>query len=184
MLKPPKELSDLGKSQVESALRFTELSMETTERIMRLQMEAARHAFEENAEIAKALAEATDPQELMSLRTRLAAKNAEQMLAYSRQVYDVAMESRAQMTDLVNQTLGGFGKEVQAATEKVFKGMPGGEAPWNAVQAVMNAANSATENLAKLASQAADMTQAGMRAATGSAKQATEAKPSPRKSGK
>jgi phasin family protein len=182
MLKPPKELSELNKSRVENTLRFAELSMETTERIVRLQMEAARRAFEENAQLAKAMAEAADPQELISLRTKLAAKTAEQMLAYSKEVYEAAMQSREHLMELMNQSLGGFGKEFQAATEKAFKAMPGGDTPWNAMQAVFAAASSATENLTKLAGQAAEITQAGMRAAAGAAKPAAAAeKPSSRK---
>lgn len=143
MLKPPKELADLAKKQTESSLRFAELSLESTERLVRLQMGAARRAFEENAEIAKVLSETTDAQQLAELRAKLAKKNTEAMLSYSKEVYETAVQSRTELMELLNQSLGGFGK------------LPGGGgSPWGAWEAVMTAANSAAENLFKLATQA------------------------------
>ena len=46
MPKPPKELPELGKSQGNSKLRFTDLSLASTECMARPQMEAARRAGE------------------------------------------------------------------------------------------------------------------------------------------
>lgn len=60
--------------------------------------------------------------------------------------------------DLLNDSLGGIGKEIQAAAEKSMQGMPGAGSSLNAVQAVMAAANSAAENLFKLAAQASAAT--------------------------
>ena len=111
MLKPPKELSDLGKSQLENTLRFAEMSLASTERITRLQMEAARRALEENVEIARALTAVKDPQELISLRAKLSARSSERMLEYSKEIYEAAMQSRAELLDLVNEKLAGFGKD-------------------------------------------------------------------------
>lgn len=143
MLKPPKELADLTKTQTESSLRFAELSLESTERLVRLQMEAARRAFEENAEIAKILSETTDAQQLAALRAKLAKKNTEAMLSYSKEVYETAVRSRTELMELLNQHLAGVGMA------------PGGGAsPWGAWEAVMTAASGAAENLFKLAAQA------------------------------
>jgi phasin family protein len=143
MLKPPKELADLAKKQTENSLRFAELSLQSTERLVRLQMEAARRAFEENAEIAKVLSETTDPQQLAELRAKLAKKNTEALLSYSKEVYETAVQSRTQLMEVLNQSLGASGK------------LPGaGESPWGAWSAVMTAANGAAENLFKLATQA------------------------------
>jgi phasin family protein len=104
MLKPPKELADLAKKQTENSLRFAELSLQGTERLVRLQMEAARRAFEENAEIAKVLSETTDPQQLAELRAKLAKKNTEALLSYSKEVYETAVQSRTQLMEVLNQS--------------------------------------------------------------------------------
>lgn len=154
MLKSPKDLSDAAKKQLESSTRLAALSMDGAERLIRLQMEAARRALDESSEIANALSEKADPQEIASLRTRLVAKNAEALLSTSKEIYDTAMQSRAQLMELLNQNLGGIGNESPAAVEKAFASLSGGESPWNALQTVMAAANSAAEHLFGLASQA------------------------------
>ncbi|MFM0501775.1 phasin family protein [Paraburkholderia caffeinilytica] len=154
MLKSPEDLSAATRKQVENSTRFVELSLDGAERLIRLQMDAARRALDESAEIASALSGTTDPQEIASLRTRLAAQNTEALLSTSKEVYETAMQSRNQLMELLNQSLGGIGKDFPAAAQKAFASLPAGESPWNALQMVMAAASSTAEHLFKLANQA------------------------------
>ncbi|MFM0702743.1 phasin family protein [Paraburkholderia sediminicola] len=154
MLKSSEDLSAAAKQQLDSSTRFAELSLDGAERLIRLQMDAARRALNESAEIASALTGTTDPQEIASLRTRLATKNTEALLSTSKEVYETAMQSRDQLMALLNQSLGGLGKDYPAAAQKAFASMSASESPLKALQTVMAAAHSAAEHLFKLASQA------------------------------
>jgi phasin family protein len=154
MSQSPEDLSAAARRQLESSSRFAELSLDGAERLIRLQMDAARRALNESAEIASALSGTTDPQEIASLRTRLATKNTEALLSTSKEVYETAIQSRDQLMALLNQSLGEVGKDYPAAAQKAFTSLSAGESPLNGLRTVMAAANSAAEHLFRLASQA------------------------------
>jgi phasin family protein len=136
---------------------------------MQLQMEAATAAFQESNEVARALAEARDPQAIMALRTRLAESNTQRMLDYTRQIYDAAMQARNEMMGMMEKSVSGMGADLPAQAMKVFADLPffnkmGGLDP---MQALVAAGNTLMENMSKVSEIATGLTQAGMKAAGG-----------------
>jgi phasin family protein len=156
MLKPPKSklFSGTPTQQLESSVRFAQVSFEGAERLIRLQMDTARRALDESAEIANALAGRKDPQEIMSPRTRLATQNTAALLNTSKQIYDTAVESRERPMEMLNEDAGAVAKDGAATVQKAIASMAEGESPWNAMQTVMAAATSAADHLFRLAGQA------------------------------
>ena len=168
MFKTPDDFAAFGKSGLETALKFAQISMDSAERMMKLQLDAARSSFEENSRTAKALAEAKDPQQLMNLRSKLAEQSVEKMLTYSKSVYEVASAAQAELSKLMEQAMTGHSKEVMEAMEKVIKAAPGGasEAAAAAFKTAMSATQTAMENMTKAAHQVTQMADSSIRAAT------------------
>src|SRR5208282_4630502 len=113
---------------MEGLVKFAEMSIKSTESIMKVQIDAAREVLEETAAMARALSEVKKPEELVALRIKLAAKSSERMMSYSRQIFDTAMRSRSELMDLVNHRLSGVSQDFAAATGKAFKLPEGFEA--------------------------------------------------------
>lgn len=170
MLKQMKEMSGANPEQLEAAMRFAQLSMETAQRIMQLQMEAATAAFQESNEMARALAEARDPQAILALRTRMAEHSTQRMLDCTRQIYEAAMQARNEMMSMMEKAVSGMGGAKGPA--EAFKVL--GDLPFlkqmghfDPMQFLTQAGNTLMENMSKASEIATQLTQAGMKAAGG-----------------
>jgi phasin family protein len=177
MFEKPEDFAAFGKGGLETALKFAQISMDSAERMMKLQLEAARTSFEENSKTAQALTETKDPQQLMSLRTKLAEQSVEKMLSYSKSVYEVASATQAEVSRLMEQAMTSNSKEVMEAIEKVMKAAPGGasDAAVAAFKTAMSATQSAMENMTKAANQVTQMADSSIRAATQATSEAAKA---------
>src|SRR5512132_3046023 len=82
-------ISDITSATVEAATRFTKISMDSAERTMAVQLEYARGAITQATLNAKALSQAKDLNELAQLRSRIAENALENMVGYSRSLYEV-----------------------------------------------------------------------------------------------
>lgn len=177
MFKTPEDFAGFGKSSLDTALKFAQISMESAERMMKLQLDAARSSFEENSKTAKALAEAKDPQQLMNLRAKLAEQSVEKVLSYSKSVYNVASAAQSELSKLMEHAMTSHSKEVMEAMEKVIKATPGGasEAASAAFKTAMSATQTAMENMTKAAHQVTQMADSSIRAATQATAEAAKA---------
>ena len=121
MAKTPESPADLNKASVEAALSFARVSTESAEKLMRLHLEAARNFVAEQSETVKALAEVKDAESTMALRARLAEQAVDRAVGYSRNVYEVAMQSQQQLTRLIEQHYAAYQKEMVAAMDSMTK---------------------------------------------------------------
>jgi len=177
MFKTPEDFAGLGKNSLETALKFAQISMDSAEQMMKLQLDAARTAFEENSKTAKSLAEVKDPQQLIALRAKLAEQSVEKMLTYSKSVYEVASGAQGELSKLMEQAVAGHSKDVIEAMEKVLKAAPGGtsEAAVAAFKTAISATHTAMENMTKAAQQVTHMADSSIRAATQATTEAAKA---------
>ncbi|MBL8540992.1 MAG: phasin family protein [Betaproteobacteria bacterium] len=177
MFEKPEDFAAFGKGGLETAIKFAQISMDSAERMMKLQLDAARTSFEENSKTAKALADTKDPQQLMSLRTKLAEQSVEKMLSYCKSVYEVASATQAEVSRLLEQAMTSHSGEVMEAIEKVMKATPGAgsEAAVAAFKTAMSATQNAMESMTKAATQVTQMADSSIRAATQATSEAAKA---------
>ena len=90
-------LSDITSAAVEAATRFTKISMDSAERTIAVQMEYARGAFAQATLNARAVTQAKDLTELAQLRSRIAENAIENLMGYSRSLYEVGAEAQAEL---------------------------------------------------------------------------------------
>lgn len=67
MVKTPEQISQANQVAVETAIQLAQISMQNAERLVRLQLDAAKDMLADNLKNAKALGDVKDPQQLAAL---------------------------------------------------------------------------------------------------------------------
>ena len=172
MYQTPEQLVALNKANLEIAMKFAGVAIQGAERILDLQLKAAKTAFADSVENAKAIAAVKDLQQLTALKDTLAQPTIEKATAYAKSVYDVTTATQAEIGKLVEEQISEFNKQVVTALDKMVKTAPAGsEVGIAALKSGIAAVNSAYDNLSKVAKQFTEVTQSNIEAV---AKQAAE----------
>lgn len=177
MYQAPEQLMAWNKAYLETAVRFAGIALGGAERMLEVQLNAAKSAFADGVQQAKALADVKDPQEFAQLKNTLAQPNLEKATQYVKSVYDVAAATQSEINKLVEEQVSEFNKQVVTGLDKVVKSAPAGsEIAVAAVKSAISAVNSTYDNLSKSAKQFAEMSQANIEAAASQAVHASKKK--------
>jgi len=163
MYQTPEQIIAMNKANLEAAMRFAGVAIEGAERMIDLQMKAAKSAFADSIQSAKALAAVKDFQELAALKDTMAQPTMEKATAYAKSVYDLTSETQAEIGKLVEVQVAEFNKDVVTGLDKMVKTAPAGsEVGVAAIKSAIAAVNSSYDNLTKVAKQFAQASQANM----------------------
>jgi len=167
MFKTPEQFAAANKATVDSLLSLTNTALASAERIAALNLNTARSVMEDSVSSAKAIMGAKDVQEALSIQASLAQPSVEKAVAYSRSVYEISAQTQEELSKMVEGQFGEFQKTVAGLLDKAAKSAPAGsDVAVAAVQSAIAAANSAFDNMRKVAQQVTDMAQNNMAAAT------------------
>ena len=104
----PEQFSNATKANFESQFAIfsslTSKAFEGVEKLIELNMTAAKASLEESSIATRQLLSAKDPQEFFSLTAAQAQPNAEKALSYSRQVAAIAAGTQAEFTKAATST--------------------------------------------------------------------------------
>ena len=157
MYQTPEQLIALNKANVETALRFAGVALDGAERLIELQLKTAKSALADGLQNARALTSARD---FETLKDTVVQPSLEKASAYAKEVYDVAAETQADLTKLVEQQVCEFQKQVISAFDQIVKTAPAGsEVGIAAMKSTLAAVNSGFDNLTKVAKQFGEVTQ-------------------------
>jgi len=172
MYQTPDQFVAINKANLETAMKFAGVALQGAERILDLQLKAARNAFADSVENAKTIAAVKDLQQLASLKDAMAQPTIEKATAYAKSVYDVASATQAEIGKLLEEQVAEFNKQVVAALDKMVKTAPAGsEVGIATLKSAIAAVNASYENVSKVAKQFTEVSQANFEAVT---KQASE----------
>lgn len=167
------------KANVQTAFGLAGKTFESVEKLVELNLTAARTTLVESADHAKSLLAAKDVQELLSLQNAALQPLAEKAASYNRHVADIAQGAAAEYAKVIEAQVA----EVQAkfasfVDSSVQKAPAGFEAPVAVIKSTVAAANNAYESMQKAVKQATDLAQANFEAvstqATGVTKSAAK----------
>ncbi len=165
MYQTPEQLVAINKANLEVAMKFAGVALLGAERILDLQLKAAKTAFADTVESAKTIASVKDLQQLASLKDGLAQPSIEKATAYAKSVYDVTTATQAEFGKLVEEQIAEFNKQVVTTLDKMVKTAPAGsEVGIAAFKSGIAAVNSAYDNMSKVAKQFSDATQSNIEA--------------------
>jgi phasin family protein len=163
MYQAPEQLLALNKANLEVAARFAGVALQGAERMLDLQLKAAKSVFADSIENAKAFAAVKDLQEFATFKDQVAQPSLEKATAYAKSVYDVASATQAEFGKLVEEQFSAFNKQVVTGLDKLVKTAPAGsEVGIAAIKSGIAAVNSAYDNLSKVAKQFTDATQSNI----------------------
>jgi phasin family protein len=169
MYATPEQFTAANKAAVDALFTVAHAQFAAFERLSALNFNTTKAAFEDSVSQAKALMSVKDAQELVNLTATSAQPALEKVIAYSRNVYEVATQTQAEITKLAESQAAEMNKSVGSMLDKLTKNAPAGsDVAVAAVKSAMAAANSAYDSFTKVVKQATDLAEANVTAATAS----------------
>ena len=155
MANKQEQFNELQKKNLEAAMRLAQLSIENSQRIMEIQVTAAKSLFEENVHNAKAMSTVKDPKDMMNLRANYAQTTTEKMLSCAREIAEITASTQAEFGKLVGEQLTSGSQDMFEAMQKMFKGMPiSDQNAMGAMQTAMDTTRSAFEQMTRASAEA------------------------------
>lgn len=145
-------------AQVALFSSLTSKAFESVEKVVDLNLNAAKASLEESSATAKQLLAVKDPQEWLSLVTAQTQPNAEKALAYGRHLASIASDVQAEFSKAAETQIAETSRKVLELVEEVTKNAPAGSE--NAIALFKSAignANAGYEQLSKTTKQAVEV---------------------------
>ena len=167
----PEQVQAANKANVDAILALATSQYAAFEKFANLNATAFKTAFEDSIANARALAGAKDAQEFISLQTSFAQPAIEKAVAYSKSVYEVATQANAEFSKMSEKRVAEWNDNFVSLLDKAAKNAPAGsDVAVTAMKQMIAAANSAYDNMTKVAKQATEIAEANVTAATETAK--------------
>lgn len=157
----PEQLAAANQANLDALVELTRKSFEGIERLVELNLQVARATMGDSAEQAKAILSVKGPQDLVSLQAGMVQPATEKATAYSRQIYEIASQTQAEVTKVVEAQMAAAQAKILALVDATVKNAPAGsESTVAVVKSAVSAANSALESVQKAAKQAVGVAEA------------------------
>jgi phasin family protein len=167
----PEQVQAANKANVDAILALASSQYAAFEKFANLNATAFKTAFEDSIANARALAGAKDAQEFVSLQTSFAQPTIEKAVAYSKSVYEVTTQANAEFSKMTEKRVADWNDNFVSLLDKAVKNAPAGsDVAVTAMKQMIAAANSAYDNMTKVAKQATEIAEANVAAATETAK--------------
>lgn len=158
------------KASLETLFGLTTKAFEGIEKLVELNVTAARAALTEAQGAAQSLLSAKDAQELLALQAGMLQPLAEKTAAYSRHLYDIAQGTSAEFTKAIEAKTSEAQQTFVGLVDSAAKNAPAGsETAIAMMKGAVTAANNAFESVQKAVKQASDTAEANFTAAQTSA---------------
>ncbi|HVK94073.1 MAG TPA: phasin family protein [Noviherbaspirillum sp.] len=179
MFNIPEQFSAVAKANLEAQLSvFTTLTskaFESVEKMVDLNLNAAKASLEDSSIAAKQLLSAKDPQEFFSLTAAQAQPTAAKAIAYGRHLAGIATTAQAEFTRAAEEQIAETGRKVSAMVDDVSKNAPAGSENVIAiVKSAIGNANAGYEQFSKSTKHAVEVMEANMNTAVNQFSQAAE----------
>ncbi len=160
MFQAPEQLIAFNKANFEAAVRFANIALESTGRLLEVQLKTAKDAFADGVQQAKVMAEVKDIQGFTQLKDNLTQPALEKAADYAKNVYDVASATQSEISAVLEGQIAEFNKHAVTALDKFVKSAPAGsEVAVVAAKTSIAAVNSAYDNFTKATKQFIELTQ-------------------------
>jgi phasin family protein len=163
----PEQLTGYSKAGVETLFTLARSNFAAYEKLAALNFNATKSAFEDGLNHARALLNARDVQEYVSLNTAAAQPAIEKAIAYSRSVYELSAGQQAEFTRIAEGQAAEVNKTLVGLLDKFAKSAPAGsDVAIAAVKSALGAASTAYDSFTKATKQATEIAEANIAAAT------------------
>jgi phasin family protein len=159
---------------------FAQKTIESAEKLVDLNMTAAKASLNESSVLARQLLATSDPQEGLSLVAALPQPTATKAVAYGRHLANIACTAQTEMARATEEQITETGRRLSAVLDEASKNVPAGsENAMGMMKSTITNTVAVYEQLAKTTKQAAEAIETNMHAAVDrvaqTAEQATKA---------
>jgi phasin family protein len=161
----PEQIVASHKANVETLFGLTAKAFEGVEKLVELNLSAAKAALSESAQNSQSAMTVKDAQELLALQASLFQPLAEKTAAYSRELYTIATGTGSEFTKAFEVQAAAAQKQFASLIDSASSNAPAGSE--SAVAMMKNAvvaANNAFESVQKAVKQASDMAESNFNA--------------------
>ncbi|MFC3109265.1 TIGR01841 family phasin [Undibacterium arcticum] len=179
MFSIPDQFSTATKAHFETQLAMfnalTSKALEAVEKVIQLNVSAAKASVEESKVAVRQLLSAKDPQEFFTLTAAQAKPNAEKALSYGRHLAAIGSSAQAEFTKAAEVQIADARSKVTALVDNVAKSAPAGsESAVAMLKSALGNANAGYEQLSKTTKQAVETLEANLTNVTSQVSQAVE----------
>jgi len=165
MVQVAEQVAVFGRSQLETVLKAAELTAENVEKLLDLQLKAAKSAYADSFKTLKQFASIKDVSELATVTTGAAQPTFDKATTYAKSVYEVVAAGQAGFANLLEEQVAEFNKNMVVTLDAALKSAPAGsEGVIAAAKSAIHSANTVYETLVKAAKQVASATEANIAA--------------------
>ena len=169
MLTPDQILAQ-QKATVEALFGLTSKAFEGVEKLVELNVAAAKAALEDTASHAQAVLSVKDAQELLALQASVLQPLAEKTAAYNRHLYDIASAASTDLGKAFEAKVADSQAKFAGLVDSAAKNAPAGsETAVAMMKSAVAAANNAYESVQKAVKQASDVAEANLNTLANSA---------------
>ena len=159
-----------NKASIDTLFGLSHKAFAGVEKLVELNMAAAKAAMSDNQDHFHALMSVKDVQELMALQAGYLQPLSEKAVSFSRHMYEIATSTGSEFTKAVEDKAAETQKTVSNLVDSAVKNAPAGsETAVAMVKSAIAASQSAIESVQKAVKQATDMAEANMAAVTNTA---------------
>jgi phasin family protein len=176
MTMTPEQLAAANKANLDTLVELTQKAFASVEKLVELNMQAARDSLEQSVEQAKAVLTVKGPQELAALQQDFLKPAQEKAMAYGRQVHDIATATQAEVTKMAEAQIAAAKTQFSTLVEEATKNAPqGSETVMAMVKTAMTNASTAFDSVQKAAQQATNLAETNLKNLSETAEKATKA---------
>ena len=169
------QLIAANKANLNSLYGLSNQAFAGVEKLVELNLTAARASLNESADHAKALLGAKDVQELLALQAAAVQPLAEKAAAYNRHVYDIASSTGSAIQKSIEAKANEAQQTVIGYIDAALKNAPAGsESAVALFKQAMNTSNNAIESVQKAVKQDAEVAESNIQAVTETAVKAAK----------
>jgi len=170
------QITSAQKNNLNVFFGLTETAFSGVEKLVELNLAAAKAAFNENVHHVQSMISIKDPAEVVALQSSFYQPIAEKSVAYSRHVYEIASSTSSELSKSLEsqtqETQHAFMSMIEGATKNAPQGT---EAAVAMFKNAMTASQNAIETAQKAMKQVTETAEANLQAAVSSATTATKA---------
>jgi phasin family protein len=160
------EFMEMQKGQLDAINAFGQSVFNATEKLVNLNITAAKAAFHDFSESSHTLLGARDAQEFWSLANGASQPTLEKFVGYSRNVYSIASGTGAEITKVIEAQISEGNRKVTEFIDYAAKNAPTGSEPVVSLfKTAIAAANTAFDTATKATRQANDWAESNFTAA-------------------
>lgn len=161
------QFASAAKTNIEAQLSIitalTTKAFESVEKVVDLNLNAAKASLEDSAVTVRQLLAAKDAQEFLSLTAAQAQPTAAKAIAYSRHLAGIAAAAQAEFTRATEEQIAETGRKVSALVDDVSKNAPAGSENVIAImKSAIGNANAGYEQFSRTTKQAVEVMEANL----------------------